>query len=67
MTLRRKLIPFFVIFAGFIFIAGCQTTKNIAQAVPPIAEGLSADVKNTSVNIWKAIIRADNWVKENLW
>ncbi|MBU0503195.1 MAG: hypothetical protein KKG43_02240 [Candidatus Omnitrophica bacterium] len=41
-------------------LSGCETCKLTAQG---ITQGLPQDARNT----WQSIIRADDWVKKNLW
>jgi len=45
----------------FVFLsAGCETTKGIAKGV---IEGVPRDAKNT----WQAMLKADDWMKKNMW
>lgn len=62
-----KMFIFFLL-AGMVFLSsGCQTIsgigKGIAVGVTSAAEGLSKDTRQ----LWNSILKADSWVKENLW
>ena len=52
----KKGILLFVLFAFIVVIAGCETMKGTAKGA---AEGAKKD--------WQAAIKADEWIKKNLW
>lgn len=59
----KRAAPFllFIIFAAGIF--GCETAKGAAK-------GAQADFQTASrgtANCWQALLKADDWMRENLW
>ncbi|HLD82972.1 MAG TPA: hypothetical protein VI976_03395 [Candidatus Omnitrophota bacterium] len=58
MLKRTAVVSILII---FVFLsAGCETTKGIAKGV---IEGVPRDAKNT----WQAMLKADDWMKKNMW
>lgn len=51
MLFKRVIFPA-VLLASFLCLAGCETGK-----------GASGE----RVGLWQDILKADNWIKENLW
>lgn len=57
----------FLLFIFIILSSGCETTKGVAQG---IGQGIGSTVggaaKDTQ-NLWQVILKADQWMKDNLW
>ncbi len=49
--------------AAVVAAAGCETTKGVGTGVVCTAQGAKTD----SVNFWNSILKADQWMKKNLW
>lgn len=63
--MRKKVVFWFC--CAVIFLSGCSTLKGLGVG---LSEGISrtaAGVKEDSRNLWQTILKADNWVKENMW
>ncbi len=56
----RRVILGLLSFVFLVVVSGCQTVK---MGVGGIGKGLADDAYNT----WKAIERADEWIRENCW
>jgi predicted small secreted protein len=52
----KKSMILFALSVFVILIAGCETVKGAAQGA---AEGVKKD--------WQTAVKADAWVKKNLW
>jgi len=52
----KKGIVLFGLFTFIVVIAGCGTIKGTAKGA---AEGAKED--------WQAALKADEWIKKNLW
>ncbi|MCM8765783.1 MAG: hypothetical protein NC920_02935 [Candidatus Omnitrophica bacterium] len=42
---------------------GCATLKGISQGVALTCQGITDDSKN----LWQSLLKADKWIRENLW
>lgn len=62
---RRGLLLMLV--CAVVCLSGCQTVsglgKGVAYGVATAADGVSKDGRD----FWKALNKADAWVKDNLW
>ena len=78
MSVKKTGIWLWILFLGIIFLGGCETAKGAAYGVGTTAKGIGEGVGVTAqgvatgaakdtVNFWQAILRADNWIKKNLW
>ena len=59
----RTTLFFCVIMLSALMLSGCETTKGVAVGVGATAMGIGKDAKNT----WHGIVKADDWIKKNLW
>lgn len=66
MNLKRSLK---FVFLGLIvlFLCGCETVKGAATGVGSTAAGVTKDSKNIVSGAWQTILKADDWMKKNLW
>lgn len=54
---------FAILFLGVFLCFGCATAKGIGRAGVEIGKGVA---KDTEV-VWKSVVEADQWFRENLW
>ncbi len=52
-----------VVFFSFMFVSGCSTAKGISSGIDSTAKGICQDSKA----LWEKALKADDWMKENLW
>lgn len=50
-----------------LFLYGCETVKGTAIGVGSTATGVTKDTRNIASGAWQAILKADSWIKRNLW
>jgi predicted small secreted protein len=55
-----KKISAVILVVLFFSISGCATSKGLA-------EGIAKDTKECGSALWDGMVKADNWIKENLW
>lgn len=60
--MNKLIIGCIAVFCLFS-VGGCQTTKNTATGVVNITKGLVEDVAVSA----GALMKADQWFKENYW
>ena len=62
--MRKKsiIIPLFF-FCSVMFLAGCETMKGVGY----VAEGLKKDAQSFWRVSSQAVLKTDDWIKENLW
>ena len=58
-----KFISVSFIIIAVVCLCGCSTLKNTALGAAGVAKGIAEDTYNT----WKAMGKADQWMKDNLW
>ncbi len=64
MIFKAKVIVLVLcLLVGIILISGCETAKGAVYGVGCTVEGAAKDIEG----LGGAIIKADNWLKENLW
>jgi hypothetical protein len=71
MTLKEEMSLICILCLGLVFLGGCETAKGaaggaaggIGMTAAGTAHGAATDTKN----IWQAILKADDWIKNNLW
>lgn len=63
MLRNKKAVLFAVLFLCSIFISGCETAAGAAKGIAYTAEGAGKD----TVGLCGAIMKLDNWIRENLW
>lgn len=70
MTVKTKGILWWFLFLGIIVLSGCETAKGAAYAVGATAEGIGGTAygaaKDTA-NLWQGMLKADAWIRKNLW
>lgn len=59
----RTILVVCVVMMGALMINGCETTKGVAVGIGATAMGVGKDAKNT----WHGVMKADDWIKKNLW
>jgi predicted small secreted protein len=67
---KRKLIKFFVLLLVIFILCGCATAKGLGEGLKGLGKGLAKTnqgIVQDSKNFWQALLKADNWIKENLW
>jgi len=57
---KKTCILFCALLSFIILTSGCQTTKGVAC-------GVAVGVQKDAQDLWSAIVKTDNWMKENLW
>jgi len=67
MILRKEMFLICVLFLGLVFLGGCETAKGAAGGIGMTAVGTAQGAASDTKNIWQAILKADDWVKNNLW
>ena len=72
--MKKKGILLWVFSLGIIFLNGCETIKGAAygtgSTVVSATEGIGATAcgaAKDTVNLWQAVLKANDWIKENLW
>jgi predicted small secreted protein len=69
-TVKKNLILLLLLFLAPIFLSGCETAKGVGAMARGAGEGIGATAggvaKDTS-SLWQGILKADNWIKKNLW
>jgi predicted small secreted protein len=64
---KRKLRKFFALVWVVFILCGCATTKGIGEGISKTGQGVARGIIQDSKNFWQALLKADNWIKENLW
>lgn len=64
---NKKMFLLGILFLCILSTAGCQTAKGASQGIGVTVAGTAKGAAEDSKNIWQAILRADDWIKENLW
>ncbi len=59
MSKLKLVLPVFFLSCS-ILMSGCETTKGVVVGV---TEGVYKD----STNFWQNLLKADKWMKKNLW
>ncbi len=67
MPLNKKRILCWALFFGIMFLGGCETTKGLVEGIGTTAQGAAKGAAKDTAGIWQGILKADNWIKENLW
>jgi predicted small secreted protein len=65
--MKRKRLMVFLLLAGLLFAAGCQTAKGAAQGVGATVDGTAKGAVKDGRNLGSAIMALDDWIKRNLW
>lgn len=70
----RKKGFLWLVLAGIILFSGCETSKGVAEGVGSTIGGFACGIGSTaegvgkdSVNLWQALLAADEWFKKNFW
>lgn len=61
--MKVKLILIMLLLSSAMLISGCSTAKGLATGIGATTVGVTEDAKN----FWQAMLKADEWMKENLW
>lgn len=61
--IEKKGIVFCFLFSFMVLINGCETTKGVAQGTGYTVQGVERD----TTNLLQMILKADGWMKKNLW
>ena len=64
---KRKLIKFFVLLLVIFILCGCATVKGLGEGIGKTSQGLIQGISQDSKNFWQALLKVDNWMRENLW
>ena len=67
MTVKKKGILLWALFLSIMFLGGCETVKGAACGLGTTAEATAKGVGKDTANLWQAILKADTWIKNNLW
>lgn len=67
MILRKEMSVVFILFLGLVFLGGCETAKGAAGGIGMTAVGTAQGAATDAKNIWQKILKADDWIKNNLW
>lgn len=70
MRAYQKEICGLLIGIGLLALAGCETSKGVARGVSGVAEGIAATAEGAakdSAVVWVGIMKADDWMRKNLW
>ncbi|MFA6378866.1 MAG: hypothetical protein WCX16_03685 [Candidatus Omnitrophota bacterium] len=59
----KAILIFCVMMVSALMVSGCETTKGVAVGVGATAIGVGKDAKSA----WHGVVKADEWVKNNLW
>ena len=57
----------FIIFICVVLFSGCETAKGFGSGVACGVSSIPQGVSKDSFNLWQSILKADDWVKKNLW
>ena len=52
---------------GIICMSGCETAAGIGKGFAGTATGAAAGARRDAGNIWNGILKADDWMRTNLW
>ena len=64
---KTKWIKFFVLLLVIFILCGCATAKGLGEGLGSTISKTSQGVVEDSKNFWQALLKIDNWIKENLW
>lgn len=67
MIINKKMISLGILFLCLILSSGCETTKGAVVGVGATVAGTTSGIAKDSKNLWQSILKADNWLRENLW
>ena len=56
-----------VLLLAIPLLAGCETCKGAATGVGVTAVGTAQGATKDTQNFWQAMLKADNWMRKNLW
>ena len=63
----NSIFSFLMIFGIIILVSGCETAKGLTKGVAYTIADTGRGVAKDSCNFWQGIIKAEEWIKENLW
>jgi len=59
----KKRYAVFVVFFLAILFSGCETSKGVGEGLSSTGGGIAQDAKN----LWAGVMKADQWMRENMW
>jgi len=59
----NKKFLIFAVLVSVMLLAGCETSKGVGEGLNSTGSGISKDAKN----LWANIMKADQWMRENMW
>lgn len=65
--LSKKSIFLWILFLCLILSSGCETTKRVTAGVGTTVGGAASGIAKDSQNFWQTVLKADSWIKRNLW
>ncbi len=67
MMLRNRQVLLGVLWLSLILVAGCETTKGFTTGVASGVTSTASGVAKDATGLWQGLLRADSWMRENLW
>lgn len=64
---RISVFYFLVFFAIIVLTSGCETAKGFTKGCAYTAVDTGRGVVKDTYNLWQGIMKADEWIKKNLW
>ena len=61
--MRKLILVVFMVAMSTLTTSGCGTVKGVAVGVGATAMGVGEDAKG----VWHGVVKADEWIKNNLW
>jgi len=56
-----------VLLSLLVLLCGCQTVKGVAEGVGVGVVQAGKGIAKDSSNVWHSILKADGWIKKNMW
>jgi len=67
MVKRFNLLFLVLFFSSVLFICGCETAKGAVKGTVNGVGAVGAGIGEGSKKDWAAVMKADDWVKDNMW
>ena len=65
MSFKKEII--FIIFLGLLTCFGCETTSSLARGTAEVGRSVTQGAGKDLASAGSAIMKFDEWIKENLW
>jgi predicted small secreted protein len=65
--MRKKKLFAGALLLSFILLSGCETSKGAAVGMGGAVASTASGVAEDSKNLWQSILKADKWMRDNLW